>query len=319
MKTTFNLVAVAVLVVAAPASDAEPRPTCKAMCQRLTDCNMPSYVQRCLDNCKPHEASEEGRAQILAFTRYSCEQIRNSIPGANKHQPQRSPTQSGSARNPSTRTEGTAADDGLDRELDDAERQRGNDEDDDRRSRAVRGRGAGGAGTTPRGAGAPARGADGSRRPAAGRSSHSGDNCAPVCGRFDQCRLWKYDSCMGYCSSNTVDPAKNLSAAQWSCSRLGAWMQQLGVSGSSSRGDSRNSGNSGGVTCTAEASLGTTQGNMPTIYRTISAMGNGPTRGAASVKALKDCGALVGNAQSLAWLSGEQTEGGNCAISRCTQ
>jgi len=179
---------------------------------------------------------------------------------------------------------------------------------------------------------APARGAEGStpirgnsRRPAAGRSSHSGDNCAPVCGRFDQCRLWKYDSCMSYCSSNTVDPAKNLSAAQWSCSKLGAWMQQLGVSGSSSRGDSRyprnwgNSGNAGGGTWTAEASLGTTQGNMPTIYRTISAMGNGPTRGAASVKALKDCGALVGSAQSLAWLSGESTEGGNCVISKCTQ
>jgi hypothetical protein len=130
---------------------------------------------------------------------------------------------------------------------------------------------------------------------------------------------------MGYCSSNTSDPAKNLSAAQWSCPKLGAWMQQLGVSGSRSRGDSRsprdsgNSGNSGGVTCTAEASLGTTKGNYPTIYRTITATGNGPTRGAASVKALKDCGALVGNAQNLAWLSGDQTEGGNCAISRCTQ
>ena len=100
-------------------------------------------------------------------------------------------------------------------------------------------------------------------------------------------------------------------------------MQQLGVSGSSSRGDSRyprTSGSSGGaVTCTAEASLGTTQGNMPTIYRTITAMGNGPSRDAASVKALKDCGALVGTAENLAWLSGEQVEGGNCAISRCTQ
>ena len=240
MKTTFTVLAMAVLVVAGKASDAEPRPTCKAMCQRLTDCKMPSYFQRCLDNCKPHEASEEGRAQILVFTRYTCDQIRSSVPGANGHQP--SSTQSGSV--------------------------------------------------------------------------HSGDNCAPVCNRFDQCRLWKYDSCMGYCSSNTVDPAKNLSAAQWSCPKLGSWMQQLGVTGSSSKGDARSSG---GVTCTAEASLGTTQGNMPTIHRTITAMGNGPSRGAASVKALKDCGALVGNALSLAWLSGEQTEGGNCAISRCTQ
>jgi hypothetical protein len=315
MKTTSTLLAMAVLAVTAPmASDAEPRPTCKAMCQRLTDCNLSSYVQRCMDNCKPHEATEEGRAQILAFTRYSCEQIRNSMPGAKGHQPQRSSTQGGSARNPSTRTD---ADDELDRELADAERQLGNDENERDRRRGVRGpvRGAGGAG-------APARGAAGSRGPAGGRSSHSGDNCAAVCGRFDQCRLWKYDSCMGYCSSNTVDPAKNLSAAQWSCPKLGAWMQQLGVSGSSSRGDSRssrNSGSSGGVTCTAEASLGTTQGNMPTIYRTISAMGNGPSRDAASVKALKDCGALVGAAQNLAWLSGESTEGGNCVVSKCTQ
>jgi hypothetical protein len=160
---------------------------------------------------------------------------------------------------------------------------------------------------------------DNSRRPAAGSYSHSGDNCAPVCERFDQCRLWRYDSCMGYCSSNTNDPAKNLSAARWSCSQLGAWMQQLGVARGTTRATPRNSGNSGGVTCTAEASLGTTQGNMPTIYRTITAMGNGPSRDAASVQALKDCGALVGTAQNLAWLSGEQTEGGNCVISRCTQ
>jgi hypothetical protein len=269
-RSIWVLLAMAVLVVAAPAaSDAEPPPTCKAMCQRLTDCKMPSYTKRCLDTCKPHEASEEGRAQIRAFTRYTCQQIQSAMAGADD-QSQRSSTQSDSA---------------------------------------------------PGGAGAPARGPirGNSRRPAAGSSSHSGDNCAPVCGRFEQCRLWKYDSCMGYCSSNTVDPAKNLVASQWSCPKLGAWMQQLGVSGSSSRGDSRNSGNSGGVTCTAEASLGTTLGNMPTIYRTISAMGNGPNRGAASVKALKDCGALVGAAQNLAWLSGEQTEGGNCAISRCTQ
>ena len=87
-------------------------------------------------------------------------------------------------------------------------------------------------------------------------------------------------------------------------------MQQIGVSGSSSRG---------AWTCTAEASVGTASGNMPMIYSTKSAYGNGPDRGAASVKALKDCGALVGAALNLAWLSGDQTEGGNCVISRCTQ
>ena len=90
-------------------------------------------------------------------------------------------------------------------------------------------------------------------------------------------------------------------------------MQQLGVSGSSS------GGNSSGWTCTAEASVGTAEGNMPMIYSTTTAYGNGPNRGAASVKALKDCGALVGAALNLAWLSGEQTEGGNCAIARCVQ
>ncbi len=300
-RSIWVALAIAVLVVAAPTpSDAQPPATCKAMCQRLTDCKMASYTKMCLDTCKQYgyEASEEGRAQLLTLTRYSCQQIQSTLAGTGGHQPQRSSPRPGSGRNPARTDSNDDEMDQLDNELDDAEMQRG-------------------------GAGAPARGAEGStpirgnsRRPAVGSSSHSGDNCAPVCDRFEQCRLWKRDSCMGYCSSNTVDPAKNLLASQWSCPKLGAWMQSLGVSGSSSGGDS---GNSGGWTCTAEASVGTANGNMPMIYSTKSAYGNGPNRGAASVKALKDCGALVGAALNLAWLSGEQTEGGNCVISRCMQ
>jgi hypothetical protein len=296
LRSTWVLLAMTVLVAAAPrASDADPLPTCRAMCQRFTDCRMSSYTKSCLDYCKQqgYEASEEGRAQLLTAARSSCEQIQQI---ASAVQRELDHHQRSSTRTPSPPTSSrTGSNDDAD-ELDQLDQ---------------------------RGADAPARGLGrpGMQRgrAAPGRSSRSGDNCAPVCDRFEQCRLWKHDSCMGYCSSNTVDPAKNLVASQWSCQRLGSWMQQLGVSGSSSPGDPRYSGNSGGVTCTAEASLGTAQGNMPTIYRTITAMGNGPTRGAASVKALKDCGALVGNAQNLAWLSGEQTEGGNCAISRCTQ
>jgi hypothetical protein len=238
----------AVLVVAAPAaSDAEPLPTCKAMCQRFTDCKMSSYTKKCLDYCKQQggEASEEGRAQLLIGMRASCKQIQQLA---------------------------SAVQSAVDQHQE---------------------------GSTPI--------RDNSRRPAVGRYSHSGDNCAPVCDRFEQCRLWKHDSCMGYCSSNTSDPAKNLSAAQWSCPKLKTWMQELGVSGS------------GGWMCTAEASVGTAVGYGSMSYSTKSAYGNGPDRGAASVKALKDCGALVNFALLLAWTSGEQTEGGNCVISRCIQ
>jgi hypothetical protein len=74
-RSIWVVLAMAVLVAAPAASDAEPVPTCKAMCQRLTDCKSAGYTQRCLDTCKPHEGSEEGRAQIRAFTKYTCQQI----------------------------------------------------------------------------------------------------------------------------------------------------------------------------------------------------------------------------------------------------
>ena len=69
----WGLLAIAGLVVAAPTvSAAQPPATCKAMCQRLTDCKMASYTKMCLDSCKQYgyEASEEGRAQLLTLTRY---------------------------------------------------------------------------------------------------------------------------------------------------------------------------------------------------------------------------------------------------------
>jgi len=113
MKTTsiWVLVAVAALAVAAPtASEAKPQATCKAMCQRLTDCKLSSYTKMCLDSCKQYqyEATEEGRAHLLTLTRYSCKQIQSAL-GAMDAQPhQRASTRSpappsSSPRRPSAR------------------------------------------------------------------------------------------------------------------------------------------------------------------------------------------------------------------------
>src|SRR5690349_17990782 len=112
MKTTpmtrsiWVPLAIAVLVVTAPtASDAEPLPTCRAMCQRLTDCKMSSYTKTCLDTCKQYkyEASEQGRAQLLTMTRYSCQQIQAALAGTDGHQHQRPSTRNTPARAPSMR------------------------------------------------------------------------------------------------------------------------------------------------------------------------------------------------------------------------
>ena len=113
MKTTsiWVLVAVAALAVAAPtASEAKPQATCKAMCQRLTDCKLSSYTKMCLDSCKQYqyEATEEGRAQLLTLTRYSCKQIQSAVGAMDAQQHQhastRSPAPSSSSpRRPSAR------------------------------------------------------------------------------------------------------------------------------------------------------------------------------------------------------------------------
>lgn len=296
LRSIWVVFAIAVLVVAAPrASDAQPPATCKAMCQRLTDCKMPSYTKMCLDSCKQYgyEATKEGRAQLLTLTRYSCKQIQSMV-GTDARQPQRSSTRIPSVRN----SERSVSNDEMDQldneELDDGEMQ-------------------------PGGA-APARDAPiraNSRSPAARSSSDSGDNCAPVCDRFAQCRLWKHESCMSFCSSNTSDPAKNLSAAQWSCPKLGAWMQQLGVSSNGSRHG--NAGNAGGGsrawTCGAEASFGSALGNGPMIYQVLAGVGYGANRQEASAAAINDCESMVTAAMSIH--GDERQEGGECGISRC--
>jgi hypothetical protein len=93
MKTTslWILLTMAALAVAAPAaSDAKPQATCKAMCQRLTDCKLSGYTKMCLDSCKQYgyETSEQGRAQLLALTRYTCKQIQSALGATDAHQHQ---------------------------------------------------------------------------------------------------------------------------------------------------------------------------------------------------------------------------------------
>jgi hypothetical protein len=184
MKTTFSqsvwvLLSMAVLAVVAPtASDAKPQATCKSMCQRLTDCKMPSYTKMCLDACKQYgyEASEAGRAQLVTFTQYSCKQIQSAVGGTDGQQHQGASPRSSAPRNASPRPPSTSAPgnddaaelDKLEKELNDLDTQLGKDSDElERRSRGARG--------PARGAGAPARGAGGSptgRRPAQSGSSH---------------------------------------------------------------------------------------------------------------------------------------------------
>lgn len=108
-RSIWVLLTMAVLAVAAPrASDAKPLATCKTMCQRLTDCKMSSYTKQCLDACKQYgyEASEEGRAQLLTLTRYSCKQIQSTVAGTAGDQ--RSSTRNASARNSSRRPPSTS-------------------------------------------------------------------------------------------------------------------------------------------------------------------------------------------------------------------
>ena len=105
-RSTWVLLTVATLAVAAPAaSDTKPRPTCKSMCQRLTDCKLSSYTKMCLDACKQYgyEASDEGRAQILTFTRYTCKQIQSAVGATTGPQHQHASTPTPPARSSSAR------------------------------------------------------------------------------------------------------------------------------------------------------------------------------------------------------------------------
>jgi len=115
LRSTWVLLAMAVLAMAAPAaSDAEPLPTCKAVCQRFTDCKMSSYTKKCLDACKQSgaEASEEGRAQLLTGTRSSCKQLQQIASAVQSavDQHQRSSTRGAGApaRNATRQPQGSA-------------------------------------------------------------------------------------------------------------------------------------------------------------------------------------------------------------------
>jgi hypothetical protein len=164
----------AIVAVAAPAvSDAEPRATCQAACQRFTDCKMPSYTKMCRDECKRnrYESSENGRAQLLTMTRTSCQQLQGAAAGQ-----QRSSTPTGSARNASTRTSPASTQGGddmaeldkLEKELNELDQQLGNDEAElERRSRGVK--------TPARGAAGPARGAGAPSRRAGSSGKGRGD------------------------------------------------------------------------------------------------------------------------------------------------
>jgi len=179
-RSIWALFTVAVLAVAAPtASDAKPVATCKSMCQRLTDCKMASYTKMCLDDCKQYgyEASEEGRAQLLALTRYSCKQIQSAVAGMDGHQHQSSSPRNSSARNSSTRPPSTS--------------NRYDDDDDDDAT------------------GATASGYDPAQRryqPAGGygsaqTSSQAMDtNCSWVCRRLAECNLMSLQRCGEVCA-----------------------------------------------------------------------------------------------------------------------
>lgn len=162
----WAFITMAVLAVAAAptASDAEPRATCRAACQRLTDCKLGNFSKQCLDECKRSalESTENGRAQLLMLMKTSCQQLQ------------------GAANGTSTR-EAEAELDRLEKELGDMDGQLTNDEAElERRSRASQqgqgqGRGpARGAAPPPRGTQNRGRG----RAPANGRGG-SGSYARP--------------------------------------------------------------------------------------------------------------------------------------------
>ena len=158
--------AMAVFVVAAPTvSDAEPAPTCKAMCRRLTDCKLASYTKLCLDSCKQYgyEASEAGRAQLLVLTHYTCKQIQAAIAGT----PTSTPTTSARAPSQAARNDAKATPD-----------QAGG-----RRPAQSRPQGA-----VPSGGGGP--------------TAREIRGCSSVCDRVSQCGLMAFDRCDQLCEGD---------------------------------------------------------------------------------------------------------------------
>lgn len=70
-------------------------------------------------------------------------------------------------------------------------------------------------------------------------------------------------------------------------------------------------------TCVASGSIGTTQGNYPTLYQNKEWPDTGRTRDEAYLKALKGCNALMGTAANLGYLSGDEVESSGCKVVGC--
>jgi len=179
IQSLWLLLAVAALAVVAPtASDAKPQATCKAMCQRLTDCKLSSYTKMCLDACKQYgyEASEEGRAQLLAFTRYTCKQIQSTVGATAGNQHQRAstptpPTRGSSARPPAP---STPYEDDYDDDYDDA--------------------------SGPMASGQRSYQQAGGNDSAQTSSQGPGTSCSWVCRRLSECKLMSAQRCGEMCS-----------------------------------------------------------------------------------------------------------------------
>jgi hypothetical protein len=77
------------------------------------------------------------------------------------------------------------------------------------------------------------------------------------------------------------------------------------------------SGGHSNWTCVATGSIGTTQGNYPTLYRNKEWPDNGRTRDEAYMKALEGCNALMGQAANLGYLSGDEVESSGCKVVDC--
>ena len=83
------------------------------------------------------------------------------------------------------------------------------------------------------------------------------------------------------------------------------------------RGHARGGEGGSTWTCVATGSIGTTQGNYPTIYSNKEWPDTGRTRDEAYLKALKGCNALIGNAANLGYRSGDAVEAGTGKVVNC--
>ncbi len=176
MKTT-SIWVVLVLSALAVAADAKPQPTCKAMCQRLTDCKLGSYTKMCLDTCKQYgyETSEQGRAQLLVLTQYTCKQIQSALGAGDPHPHQHASPRSPSPPRPGSPSRPPAPSNPY-------------DDDDD-----FDDGGGGATGPAPSGRGPQS-------HQATSGDSPSDTSCAWVCRRLTECKLTTAQRCGDMCS-----------------------------------------------------------------------------------------------------------------------